>query len=279
MTSCRTDLALEEAQNQKDNLPPGVSVTAQPLEKSTFTVVEITTPQAARQLKKPQGVYLTLEQKPIWKDSADSPRDMEAAAAGLRSLLPQEGLVLVVGLGNREITPDALGPAAAGQVVATRHISGEVAEATGLTGLRPVACTVPNVLGKTGVEAAEAVKALVHCLNPAAVIAIDAFAAGEISRLGTTIQIANTGISPGSGVLNARKELCAATLGVPVVSRGRPTVVDLGSLSSQKGAAGMMITPREIDLLISRGARALSLMINRALQPTLSLEDLAFLSA
>lgn len=279
MTSCRTDLALEEAQSRKDNLPPGVALTRRSLEKSTFTVVEITSAQGAEELKKPQGIYLTLESGPIWSDNADSPKDIDAAAAGLRSLLPEEGLVLVAGLGNREITPDALGPSTAEQVLATRHITGAVAQATGLSGLRPVACIVPNVLGKTGVEAAETVKALTESLHPAAVIVVDAFAAGEVSRLGTTIQIANTGISPGSGVLNARKELCAATLGVPVVSVGIPTVVDLGSVASLPDARGMMITPREVDLLIHRGARALSLIINRALQPTLSLEDIAFLNA
>ena len=208
-------------------------------------------------------------------------------ARELAALLPGEGPVLVVGLGNRQITPDALGPETARQILATRHIPAQLAAETGLTGLRPVAALAPGVLGQTGIETGEIVRSIVRDLRPAAVIAVDALAAQSLSRLGVTIQLSNSGISPGAGVLNARQELSAQTLGVPVLSAGIPTVVDGATLVEDLAggdpaalppeAHGMMVTPRDIDALIARGAKHLSLAINAALQPQLSLEDINYL--
>ena len=209
-------------------------------------------------------------------------------AEELRRMLPPEGMVLVVGLGNAQITPDALGPLTVRQILATRHIPAQLAEQTGLSGLRPVAAIAPGVLGQTGIETGEIILSIVRDLSPAAVVAVDALAAGSPERLGCTIQISDSGISPGSGVLNARKELSRQSLGVPVLSLGIPTVVDGGTLVCgllgcedesrvPEEARAMMVTPRDVDALIERGAKHLSLALNAALQPQLSLEEISYL--
>lgn len=275
----RTDLAAETVKELGDSLPEGLCLTKKLLSKRVMTMLEVTSQQGEDAIGKPQGIYVTIEGNPFWEDQGDCPEDMEAVAAGIRFLLPEEGLVLVVGLGNREITPDALGPQTAEHILATRHLSSELCAQTGLEHLRKTAVLAPNVLGKTGLESLETIQAVVDKIKPAAIVAVDALAAGELERLGRTIQISNTGICPGSGVLNARKELSEQMLGIPVVAIGVPTVVDLSSyLSDEKGEA-MMITPREIDLLIERAVRFLSLCINRALQPTLSLQELTLLQS
>ena len=148
----------------------------------------------------------------------------------LSALLPETGLVLVAGLGNRAITPDALGPQTAEQVLATRHIHGEIARITGLDGLRPVAVVSTGVLGCTGVETRELLTALAREFRPSAVIAVDALAARSLGRLGCTIQLSTGGISPGSGVNNARPQLSRETVGVPVIGIGVPTVVDAATI-------------------------------------------------
>ena len=144
-------------------------------------------------------------------------------------------------------------------------------------------------MGQTGIETGEIVLALVNFIRPAAVISIDALAAQDYSRLGSTIQIANTGISPGSGVQNSRKELSEHTLGVPVISVGVPTVIDGATLAAQftgqdrsqidPEAACAMVTPREVDRMIGHAAKFISLAVNKALYPQLSLEEISFLCA
>lgn len=206
-------------------------------------------------------------------------------------MLPKDGLVLVVGLGNCNITPDNLGPMTAKNVLATRHIKGEIARSTGLSALRPVAVIAPGVLGQTGIESAELIASVSKKLSPCAIIVIDALASMKLERLGCTVQISDTGISPGAGVNNARPKIDSSNLGVPVISIGVPTVVDAvtiacnltgaskESLKSQISPRGeiMMVTPREIDLLIERAAKLSGLAINRALQPEFSIEDIATL--
>ena len=274
----RTDIAAESVSQLEKFPPEGIAVVKHSLFKSTLTMVEITSPEGAEAAGKPQGVYVTLEGKPFWQDAGDCREEIAATAAGLQELLPKEGLILTVGLGNREITPDALGPCTADRILATRHLQKALNQETGLTGLRETAVLTPNVMGKTGIEAAELVQSVVSRFRPAAVIAVDALAAGEIAHLGTTVQLCNTGIEPGSGVLNRRQALNRETLGVPVLAMGIPTVVDLESVSAGSGSS-MMITPREIDLLIERGARFLSLCLNCALQPSLSLDEIMLLQS
>ncbi|MDR2647893.1 MAG: GPR endopeptidase [Oscillospiraceae bacterium] len=243
----------------------------------------------ARAIGKPIGQYITIEVPPFG-DNADVPGiGMERVATELRALLPPIGAILVVGLGNRDITPDALGPKTVSQVMATRHISGELARSAGMGDLRQVVCLQPGVLGRTGMESSELIGAAVGKLDPAAVVTVDALASRRLSRLGCTVQIADSGIVPGSGVGNARAEINAACMGVPVFSIGVPTVVDAATLAADltNGAnrplclreeidpavAQMMVTPREVDLLIERAARMLAMAINRALQPHLEVDD------
>ncbi|MEM1485152.1 GPR endopeptidase [Oscillospiraceae bacterium PP1C4] len=288
MSLLRTDLAVESAAQYQSNLPNGVTVEELDCAGTKLTRVVITNDDAAQKLGRAQGKYVTIE-LPSVAGSVDPSDDVtHLLAKELAGMLPAQGAVLVVGLGNEQITPDALGPQAAHQIFATRHIPAQVAEQTSLTGLRPVASIAPGVLGQTGIETGEIIRSIVRDLQPAAVIVIDAFASSSLERLGRTVQLADCGISPGSGVLNARKELSRSSLGVPVVSIGIPTVVDSGTLACEllgcedeqkvaPEARAMMVTPRDIDAIIKRGAKHLSLAINSALQPQLSLEDITYL--
>lgn len=261
----RTDLALESTEPSKQ--------VKRKFDGGTLTVIE----ENGRR-------YLTFEVKAI-SDHIDSGDTLlKAISEELAKMLPEKGAVLVAGLGNRAVTPDALGPISAEKILATRYIKGELARVTGLGELRPVAVISPGVLGCTGMEAFEVLKAVVNEIHPAVVVAVDALAARSPARLGCTVQISSAGISPGAGVGNSRPRIDETTLGVPVVSMGIPTVVDAATLAgdliedyprekiSPRGAS-MMVTPREIDLIIMRGARLLAMGINRAVNPKLSVEE------
>lgn len=299
MNNYRTDLAIELAEevqqeSQQQKMPEGLASRSHKVNSIEITTVEIQTDDMARRLQKPKGRYVTVETRPLWQSAMNLEEEICATAESLRELLPDRGSVLVVGLGNAGITPDALGPKVIEMILATRHLSNELKESIGLGHLRKVSAIAPGVMGQTGIETGEIVSALVNYIHPTAVIAVDALAARGMERLGKTIQISDTGISPGSGVLNARKELCTKTLGIPVISLGVPTVVDATTLAYDLLEDGkiqkertlfhpsgeqMMITPREIDLLIGHGAKFVSLAINKALQPELSLEDITYLCA
>ena len=202
------------------------------------------------------------------------------------------GLVLVAGLGNVEITPDALGPKAASKVLATRHIRGEVARSTGLDRLRAVAVVNTGVTGQTGIETGELLQGVIKNIRPSAMIAVDALASRRLERLGCTVQISDTGISPGASVGNRRVRIGSDTMGIPVIAVGVPTVVDAVTLAfdlleiddekesvelsrsvSPQGRS-MVVTPKEVDLLIDRAARLISLSVNMALQTDIDTEDL-----
>ena len=148
----------------------------------------------------------------------------------LKKLLPPKGAVLVAGLGNRAMTPDAVGPLAVEHLLVTRHLISALPNCFG--SFRAVSAVTPGVLGQSGVESAEAVAALVRELQPAAVIAVDALAARRTERLCTTVQLSDTGIAPGSGVGNHRHPLNRETLGVPVIAIGVPTVIDGATLAA-----------------------------------------------
>lgn len=188
--------------------------------------------------------------------------------------------------GNRMITPDAIGPQTADHVIATRHL---VAQSPAIfADWRPVSALVPGVLGQTGVETGEVICGVLDRVRPAAVIAVDALAAGRLSRLLRTVQLADTGITPGSGVGNARAALNKETLGVPVIAVGVPTVVDGATLaheiSSQLGQPAcealddlsqpVMITTRDIDREVADISRMIGYAVNMALHPHLSVADI-----
>ena len=275
----RTDLAIEVADEAQH-------LTDEDVGKDTFregdtcvTRLHIRTDRAARALGKPQGAYITVEVPPLTDNEETLGKAAGLVANELTALLPAEGSVLVVGLGNRAITPDALGPESADMVLATRHIGGEFARSVGLDDLRPTAVLTPGVLGQTGTESGEIVRGVCTVVHPVAVVVVDALAARSVARLGCTVQLCDTGIAPGSGVGNNRQPLNAETLGVPVIGMGVPTVVDAATLArefSDRGeeapdltprGAQMMVTPREVDVMIHRAARLVAMAINGALQP------------
>ena len=286
MQQSRTDLAVEAAAAFGPNPPSVIQVERMEEEGVEVTRVTVHTPQAARRLGRAPGHYVTVELPAISQPVDPAGTATRLVARELTGLLPRRGMVLVAGLGNQQITPDALGPLTCRQILVTRHIPAQLACQTGLTGLRPVAALAPGVLGQTGMEAWEVLQWVIRELRPAAVVAVDALAAQSLDRLGTTVQLCDSGISPGSGVLNARRELSQQTLGIPVVAVGIPTVVDGATLARELSgrdcregspACTMMVTPREIDAIVTRGAKCLSLAINQALQPRLSPEELQFL--
>ncbi|MCQ2485977.1 MAG: GPR endopeptidase [Clostridia bacterium] len=283
----RTDLALERHELIKDYTPKGVESKQYKKDDIQFTKITVTDDEGAKKLKKPIGTYITAELPSLILNSPVEENTIAAIADELRQLIPPDGTIMIVGLGNSDITPDAIGPESASLVLATRHISEEIIKSTGLGSLRSTAVFTPGVLGKTGVETAESIKGIAEVINPSAVIVIDALAARRVSRLGCTVQISDTGISPGSGVGNRRNAINKDSVGVPVISIGIPTVVDVQTLVndlvgnnaeiSAKDSKEMIVTPREIDLVIGRASRLIGLTINKALQPHLSVDEIMML--
>lgn len=290
-SSARSDLALELAAPllQDEKLPEGLSVHTRRRGAVEITCVTIQTPAMAEKVGKPRGKYITIQTPPLWNSLLDPQDEIQAAAETIASLLPSHGSILVVGLGNSGITPDALGPQVIERILATRHLTGDLARKAGLDTLRKTSAIAPGVMGQTGIETSEVVAALVNYIHPAAIIAIDALAAQEYDRLGRTIQIADSGIAPGAGVQNARRELSERTLGIPVISIGVPTVIDGATLAAafsdlprskiSPEAAGAVVTPREVDRMIGHAAKFISLAVNKSLYPELSLEEISFLCA
>lgn len=286
----RTDLAVEAIENHKTAAAlPHVRQSNCMLEGFAVHEVRILSEDAAREIGKPQGRYLTLELDALICREEDAfPRACKALSTLLRELLPRpnDGPVLIAGLGNRMITPDAIGPQTADHVIATRHL---VAQSPAIfADWRPVSALAPGVLGQTGVETGEVICGVLDRVRPAAVIAVDALAAGRLSRLLRTVQLADTGITPGAGVGNARAALNEETLGVPVIAVGVPTVVDGATLaheiSSQLGQPAcealddlsqpVMITTRDIDREVADISRMIGYAVNTALHPHLSVADI-----
>lgn len=235
----RTDLALEQKERfESDNVEiPGVIVEEQYDEdrEIIITKVVIETENGAKNMGKPVGRYITLEAPNLAVPDEDYHRKISVEISKiLKDLIPDEKneyQVLVVGLGNRLVTPDALGPYVADHLVVTRHIVKEYGKyAMGSETAHMVSAIVPGVMGQTGMETLEIVKGIVEETKPDFVIAIDALAARNTKRLNRTIQIADTGINPGSGVGNHRNALTKETLGIPVLAIGVPTVVDAATI-------------------------------------------------
>lgn len=287
----RTDLALERCENLSRKELEGIEIESFEASKAKVTRIDVVSEKGAETVGKPVGRYVTVEVTPFAKHAHFIDESLDAVTNEIRRMLPGKGSVLVAGLGNMKITPDALGPKCASMIFATRHITGELLKATGFENLRCVSAFPTGVLGETGAEAGEMIKGAVQTLKADAVITVDALAARNVGRLGTTIQMCNTGIVPGSGVGNSRQEISEKTLGVPVIAIGIPTVVDAATLILDFAGEGideknlppqsesMMVTPREIDLMIERAAKMTSLAINCALQPDISPEDMLMLTS
>ena len=240
--SVRTDLALEEKERfESDNVEiQGVVLEEEYDEQCEMRItrVKVETENGAKVMGKPVGKYLTLEAPNLAVPDEDYHREISLKLAEYlkeligKEILEQEELsILVIGLGNREVTPDALGPYVAEQVCVTRHIVKEYGKyAMGMERVKSVSAVVPGVMGQTGMESQEIVKGIVKETGPDLVIAVDALAARNSRRLNRTIQIADTGIHPGSGVGNHRNGLTRETLGIPVIAIGVPTVVDAATI-------------------------------------------------
>ena len=275
----RTDLALERAEISEKSIN-GVLFDEEKIEDITVSRLEIQNETGAENLKKPIGKYITLSLPRFTKSGGLDIRAVNLLAREIRRLLPSKtGSVLVAGLGNTAITPDSLGPEVAERIIATRHISKEMRTQLGLGKLMPVSVLTPGVLGQTGIETGEILLGTVERIKPSAVIVIDALAARSLERLGSTVQLSDSGICPGSGVGNARMEISRSTLGVPVISVGVPTVVDINTLLYDVGAeksreVDMIVTPKEVDMMIDRAAELIAVGINSSLQSGLSIEDI-----
>ena len=260
----RTDLALEahdlRRRAQKNAALPGVRTETKRRGSICTTVVQVLDAEGERAMGKARGTYVSME-----LNSRSGTACAEAArqlAGHLRRLLPERGRVLVIGLGNRAVTPDALGALTVQQVLVTAHLSSFLF-------LRPVSAFCPGVKGQTGLESLEIVRAVAAQAEPACVIAVDALAAAELRRIGTVVQLSDAGIQPGSGVGNRRSRLDGSTLGVPVLALGVPTVADL-----DESGNGRIVTTADVDATVSRMAKLLGTAINLALQPELSKEEL-----
>ncbi len=296
-----TDLAVEARGNagQGEQLQNGIE----------RTVVSIDSEACAKELGRPMGLYITLSCPQTLSIELNTRRALSAELAkALKDMLPADArTVLVTGLGNRSVTPDALGPRTVERVLVTRHMDGCLpADLSGR--MARVCAAAPGVLGVTGIETAEVLRGMVEYVRPDAVIAVDALAARSSQRICSTIQVADTGITPGSGVGNHQKALCEKTLGVPVIAVGVPMVVYASTIArdalsalggedaegreieEQRFAAcveevvsqrlgDLIVTPREVDALVERMAGILAEGINMALHPGLSSAEIAQLMA
>lgn len=271
----RTDLVAEiKAEKQPDI--SGVEVIEEQINDVNISTVKILDEKASETLEKPIGSYCTIS-FPRLDFVCETCDIINATVKALKAVTKANiKQSLVVGLGNTDITPDALGPIVADRVLATRHLTDELKRDLGLDGLKSVSTITPNVLGKTGIESYDLVSATAKKIKPDIIIAVDALACRDPERLCRTIQIADSGICAGSGVNNARKPLNLATLGIPVIALGVPTVIDANSFFNSD--ENMMVTPKEIDLLVEKAADIISRAINIFLQPEIDIDTIESLT-
>lgn len=324
LKNVRTDLTLEahellREQSLRDGGGqadiPGVTVENSGDEDIKITRVRVTTPAGEKAIGKPMGNYITLEIPGLRNNDQELYENTcKALAKELSSILDlgEKTMTLVVGLGNWNVTPDALGPKVVSSMMVTRHLLEYLPDQVD-EGVRPVCAVAPGVLGITGIETGEIVKGIIDRIKPNYVIAIDALASRRMDRVNTTIQIADTGISPGSGVGNKRMELSKATLGIPVIAIGVPTVVDAATMANDtidlvldsmieqapKGTefynmmknidrdekygmiqevlepyvGNLIVTPKEIDEVVRKIAKVIANGLNISLHQGITLDD------
>ena len=279
----RTDLALEERESFDGS---GVEIHGVEVEESCdeerdvrLTRVKIVSERGAREMGKSRGTYLTLEAPGLASPDEDYHREVSEMIADL--LLELTGTaesVLVAGLGNRDVTPDALGPQAVSNLMITRHLIREYGrEMMGMDGCCVVSGIVPGVMAQTGMETSEILQGIIEETRPDLLIVIDALAARSTRRLGRTVQITDTGIQPGSGVGNHRGSLTKESLGIPVIAIGVPTVVEAAAIvyDAQGNCEkmpphlnGMFVTPKNIDEMIKQLSFTLSEALNMVFSET-----------
>lgn len=322
--SVRTDLAVEAREMARAGLgltkdtdePDGVEVKTQEEKDYNLTHVRIVSEEGSRLMGKPMGNYITIESEKLKENDVEChEKIIRLLAENIRSLtnLKEDDCILVAGLGNWNITPDALGPKVVSKILVTRHLQGTLPEEIEET-VRSVAAVSPGVMGITGIETGEILKGIVDKMRPALLIAIDALAARRSNRINAAIQMADTGVAPGAGVGNKRMMLDEESLGIPVIAIGVPTVVDAATLvndtmdrilgemirETKEGSAfyetlrhleqeekyqmitdildpytgNMFVTPKEVDAVIDRLANIIANGINIALHPGITMEDI-----
>ena len=311
----RTDLAVEAREMMAEEVRSsmtGIVVEEKTTDDIKVTKVRIETEEAARALGKKQGTYVTLEMRGgIGKDAQAEGRLVSLLAREVQEMIPEDGTVLVVGLGNRSSTPDALGPRTVESVFVTRHMR-ELMTEDAMRTVRSVCSFAPGVLGVTGIETAEILRGVAEHVQPAVIIAVDALASSSSERVATTVQLSDTGIHPGSGVGNRRFGIDKESMGVPVIAIGVPTVIYASTIALDilhglektgqvacrfargervteerrrailrdnmpDGLSRLMVTPRDIDRLIADMARIIGRSLNKAFYPSMTGEGQSYL--
>lgn len=277
----RTDLALEalnlsRGEKQEAEEINGALIDTKSYGNITVSRLSVRSDDAAMRIGKPQGEYITIDAPDIKYDLKSYEDTCHIISKELKRLftLNDESIVLVVGLGNREITPDALGCEVISGIMITNHMKSFAPDFLA-PGMRAVCAIAPGVLGTTGMESVEITKGVSEKLCPDLIIVIDALAAADFSRVSTTFQISDAGIAPGSGVGNNRAAFSKESLGAKVIAIGVPTVVDAKSICDcENDNEPMMVTPRDIDLVIKRCAKTVANGINMALHEGLTLSEI-----
>lgn len=268
----RTDLAVESFESKEKTKIDGVEVN----ESNGITEVRVINEKGASAIGKPIGTYITCCVESFVTDNDIFDGRLNKISEILNSLLPENiSSGLVAGIGNLDITADALGPMTNNYVLATRHLVEGDNKSDYFSDFFSVCGVSTGVLGDTGIESAEIIKGVVKETNPSCVVVVDALAASSPDRLGTTVQFSDVGISPGSGVGNHRYEISQKTLGVPVISIGIPTVVSTAVISNSVSRENtMFVTPREIDRVIEHGAKLIGMAINVCFQKNIDPRDI-----
>lgn len=319
MVNFRTDLAVEAkdmyVKEKKKNID-GISVQEESFDEVKTTTVKIETEEAGEKIGKSIGTYITIDfPELVFFEGEIMDKVSESVDKCLSKLidLKDEKMVLVVGLGNWRITADSLGPKVAEKIMVTRHIKELMPDALD-EAVRPVSCISPGVLGVTGIETGEVIKSVVQSIKPDLVICIDALGSRNLERVNRTIQISDSGISPGAGVGNHRMKLNEESLGVKVIGIGVPTVVHAATIANdiidlviedlisktEKGKGfyemlnsidrtekseiinsvlkeemgDLMVTPKDVDSTIESLSKIIANGINMAIQPHLDMEEI-----
>lgn len=316
----RTDLAVEAREMiASEGELDGIKISSDKFGDIYITTVEILNENGASQMGKDIGTYISIESPGMGeKDVSEREAVIKKTSEGISQLIKGKNIspgdsILIAGLGNRNVTPDSLGPQVIDGILVTRHITDTLPDELGKS-VRPVSAIAPGVMGITGIETGEIILGIIEKVHPKLIITIDSLAARKMSRINSVIQMSDTGVSPGSGVGNARMPLNEKTLGIPVIAIGVPTVVDaatlvndtmdrlisqmiqgaskdgefykmLGSINSDEKyslileilepyTGNMFVTPKEVDSVIENLANIISNAVNIALQKKITLDDI-----
>ncbi|MCL2323157.1 MAG: GPR endopeptidase [Oscillospiraceae bacterium] len=318
MRHFNSDLAVEmqEAYKEQDEKTPGVRLNESKHENISISHVEVLNDVGAEKMGKPIGNYITIDIPPYAHYDAETVDSLSRAVSTKLSELidlKDEDVALVVGLGNWNVTPDALGPKVISKIMITRHLMQLVPDNID-DKVRPVCGISPGVLGLTGIETGEIIKGVVEKIKPKLVICIDALAARKLSRVHRTVQICDTGISPGGGIGNRRMEINEKNIGAKVIAIGVPTVVNATVIANDAIEmifeemidkygdeedfrkmisfineddkwsviqnvltpfySDLAVTPKDVDQVVDSLAKILANSVNIALQPALTLDDI-----